>query len=232
MALARFQLHVITERLGQPAWWLPRVVAASEGGVDAVQLRDKSAGALDLQRHALTLGQAFRARPANKRPLVLVNDRLDVALAVGAGGVHLAGRSLPVADAVRLADGRLLVGRSVHSLEEAREAEQQGASYVTFGHVFPSTSKPGLPPRGTDALAEIVRALAIPVLAIGGISRDNLGGVLATGCAGVAVISAILSAPDPRDASRALRQALDASPYTPRVPFPVAARPAAVVLSA
>ncbi len=219
-----FQLHLITERLSQPAWWLPRVVAATAGGVDAVQLRDKGASPLDLHRHALDLRTALAMQPPANQPRLLVNDRLDVALALNADGVHLAGQSLPVAEAVRVASGALLVGRSVHALDEAIDAERAGADYVTFGHVFPSTSKVDLPPRGTQQLAEIVRALSIPVLAIGGVGLENLDAVLATGCAGVAVISAILAAPDPRQAARDLRQALDVSPHAPRVPFPLEPR--------
>jgi thiamine-phosphate pyrophosphorylase len=237
---ARFQLHLITERLGVSESWLPRVVAAAAGGVDWVQLRDKSACALDLYEHARSLlaamgrgpGATRRARLSPTLPLphsstprdplpcpgLSINDRLDVALAVGADGVHLAGKSLPVGSACRLAEGRLVVGRSVHSVEEAREAAAEGADYVTFGHVFPTHSKPGSPPRGPEHLAEVVAAVDVPVLAIGGINLGNLEAVLATGCAGVAVISAILSAADPEQAARDLRHALDGSPHRPRIP--------------
>jgi thiamine-phosphate pyrophosphorylase len=118
---------------------------------------------------------------------------------------------MPVDTAVQLAQGRLKVGRSVHSLAEAVTAADAGADYVTFGHVYPTTTHPGLPPRGLEALHTIVQAVDVPVIAIGGITVDNLADVLATGCAGVAVISAILSNPDPRCASARLRQALDYS---------------------
>jgi thiamine-phosphate pyrophosphorylase len=237
---AHFELHLITERLSPSESWLPRVLAAVTGGVDWVQLRDKSASALELYEHARSLQAALalgprasgvgeyppaspRPRvPASRRPRpgLSINDRLDVALAVGAEGVHLAGKSLPVRTACRLAGGRLVIGRSVHSLEEACEAAAEGVDYVTFGHVFPTHSKPGSPPRGPEQLAEIVAAVDVPVLAIGGIHVANLDSVLATGCAGVAVISAILSAPDPEQAARDLRGALDASPHRPRHPFP------------
>jgi thiamine-phosphate pyrophosphorylase len=149
-----------------------------------------------------------------------INDRLDVALALGAGGVHLAAKSLPVRVACEVADGRLLVGRSVHGLQESIQAAKDGADYLTYGHVFPSTSKPGLPPRGLDELRQIVEVVDIPVLAIGGITIENVDQVLATGCAGIAVISAILSSPEPERAAAELRAALDASSYRPRRPFP------------
>jgi thiamine-phosphate pyrophosphorylase len=148
-----------------------------------------------------------------------INDRLDVALAAGADGVHLAAQSLPVDAAVALAAGRTLIGRSVHSLDEAIRVAHEGADYVTFGHVFPTSTHPGLPPRGLSELRAIVAAVDIPVLAIGGITVDNLDDVLATGCAGVAVISAILSSLDPCDAAGRLRRALDESAHQPRIPW-------------
>jgi thiamine-phosphate pyrophosphorylase len=149
-----------------------------------------------------------------------INDRVDVALAAGAAGVHLAGQSLPVDVAVLLAAGRLLVGRSVHGMAEAVAAADAGADYLTFGHVFPTTSHPGLPAHGLKELAAIVEAVEVPVLAIGGITIDNLDEVLATGCAGIAVISAILAEADPTRAATHLRSALDESNHHPRHPFP------------
>ena len=221
--MGRFQLHLITEPKRSFAELLGAVRQAVAGGVDWVQLRDKSASALAMHRQASELLAPCHAERRAKHPppaRLSINDRLDVALACGAAGVHLAGQSLPVADAAALAGGRLLVGRSVHGLEEALADARDGADYVTFGHVFPSTSKPGLEPRGIAQLAEIVQAVDVPVLAIGGINPGNLDQVLATGCAGIAVISAILSAADPGQAAAELRRALDAAPHRPRRPFP------------
>jgi thiamine-phosphate pyrophosphorylase len=211
--VSKFELHLITEPRPDLTAAVRRAV---EGGVDWVQLRDKSASALSLYKQALEL--RLQARSGEGARLA-INDRLDVALAMGADGVHLAGQSLPVAQAAAIARNRLLVGRSVHSLDEARSVVAEGAHYVTFGHVFPSTSKPGLEPRGLVQLAEIVEAVDVPVLAIGGINLGNLETVLATGCAGIAVISAILSSADPRQAAAELRCALDASPQEPRHAF-------------
>jgi thiamine-phosphate pyrophosphorylase len=149
-----------------------------------------------------------------------VNDRVDVALAARADGVHLAAQSLPVQLAVELTKHKaVVVGRSVHSLEEAIQAARDGADYITFGHVFPTNTHPGLPPRGLAQLRQIVEAVEVPVLAIGGITTENLNDVLSTGCTGVAVISAILSTADPGDAAARLRRALDASPHQPRTPW-------------
>jgi thiamine-phosphate pyrophosphorylase len=212
----RHQLHLVTEpRRGVEE--LIRAVALSlDGGIDWVQLRDKSASAAALYTQAAQLHTAAHQHGAQ----LAVNDRLDVALAVGAEGVHLAGQSLPVEGAVRIAGGKLLIGRSVHSIDEAKTVAAAGADYVTFGHVFPTATHPGLPPHGLDELKSIVEAVDIPVLAIGGITAENLDDVLATGCAGVAVISAILSDPDPSRAASRLRRALDESTHEPRHPFP------------
>ena len=215
----QFQLHLVTETRRSPDELIRAVAFALDGGVDWVQLRDKSASAASLFAEATELLRVAHQHGAQ----LAINDRLDVALAVGAEGVHLAGQSLPVDAAVRLAAGRLVVGRSVHGMAEAISAAAAGAEYVTFGHVFPTTTHPGLPPRGLTELAQIVETVDVPVLAIGGITVDNLNDVLATGCAGVAVISAILSDPDPSLAAARLRSALDASRHQPRYRFPTPA---------
>jgi thiamine-phosphate pyrophosphorylase len=198
---------------------LTRAVAlALEGGVDWVQLRDRSGSAASIFTEATVLLPLAEQHGGH----LSINDRLDVALAVGAAGVHLAGQSLPVDAATLLAAGRVLIGRSVHGLDEAIQCAALGADYLTFGHVFPTSSHPGLPPRGLAELAAIVARVDVPVLAIGGITVDNLDQVLATGCAGIAVISAILADTDPRLAAARLRGGLDASPHTSRHPFPIA----------
>lgn len=212
----RFQIHLITDRKSANGAGPVRVArAALRGGVDWVQLRDKTAPARETYHAARAIVPHARRAGAG----LLVNDRLDVAMAAGADGVHLAGKSLPP-DAARalLGEGTLL-GISVHGLSEAREAVAAGVDYVTFGHVYPTSSKPGLPPRGILELAEIVESVDVPVLAIGGIGVDNLREVLGTGCAGVAVISAIGGAPNPESEARRFRRTLDASGLSPRRPF-------------
>jgi thiamine-phosphate diphosphorylase len=212
----RFQLHLVTEPRRSFDELKRAVGLAVAGGVDWVQLRNKSSSA------AATFGEAraLLAIAHHHGTRLSINDRLDVALAVAADGVHLAGQSLPVDAAARLAGGRMLIGRSVHARDEAIAAAAAGASYLTFGHVFPTTSHPGVPPRGLAELAAIVEAVDVPVLAIGGITEHNLEDVLATGCAGIAVISAILSDPEPDRAVARLRAALDASTRRPRIVFP------------
>ncbi len=231
----RHQLHLIIDRrailarpgrerapghaAGAEEEVLAVLAAALRGGVDALQVREKSAAAVEVWQ--LTLAAARLAR--RHGALVLVNDRVDVAVATAAHGVHLAARSLPPEVARSLLRPGQLVGCSVHSVEEAVAAARAGADYVTFGHVYDTSSKPGLPPRGVSELARVVEAVPIPVLAIGGINADNVARVLATGCAGIAVISAIQGEAEPEEAARRLRAALDATPYQPRHPWP--ARP-------
>ncbi len=214
------QLHLVTEPRRDPDELIRVVALALRGGVNWVQLRNKSASAASMYAEAMQLLRVTRKYDAS----LAINDRLDVALALGADGVHLAGQSLPVEAAVSLAGGRILVGRSVHGLAEALNAVAAGADYLTFGHVFPTTSHPGLPARGLTELAEIVQAVDVPVLAIGGIGANNLDSVLRTGCAGIAVISAILADPEPDRAASRLRAALDASTHQPRHSFPSPAR--------
>ena len=210
-----FSLHLVTEPRRTPEQLRAAIQQALAGGVDWVQLRDKGGSAAGMYQQAEHLRHLTRAASAR----LSINDRLDVALAVEADGVHLAGQSLPVGPAARIAHGRLLVGRSVHGLTEAQAAVADGADYLTFGHVYPTQSHRGLPPHGLEELREVVAQVDVPVLAIGGVGVHNLEPVLATGCAGIAVISAILSAVDPRAAAAQLRQALDNSPHRPRIPF-------------
>ena len=209
----RFQIHLITDRKSTGGAGPVAVArAALRGGVDWVQIRDKAGPARGTYHAARAIIPDARRAGAG----VLVNDRLDVAMAAGADGVHLAGKSLPP-DAARAILGEApLLGLSVHGLEEAREAVEAGVDYVTFGHVYPTSSKPGLPPRGVVELAEIVEAVGVPVLAIGGIDAANVREVLKTGCAGVAVISAIGGARDPEVEARRFREALDGSGLGPR----------------
>lgn len=210
--MQRFQIHLITDRKRSRGILCHTIEEALLGGVDCVQVREKGGPARELYETALKLLPHTREAGA----MLLVNDRVDVALASGADGVHLAAKSLPPAKARELLGEKPLLGCSVHSLAEAREAASAGVDYVTFGHVYPTSSKPGLPPRGVRELAGIVESVQVPVLAIGGIDESNVGEVLETGCAGIAVISTIGAAQDPRLAARRLRQAVDESPYRPR----------------
>jgi thiamine-phosphate pyrophosphorylase len=177
---------------------MDRVEAAVAGGVGMVQLREKQRPAGEL----LALACELRERLAG-RALVLVNDRLDVALAARADGVHLPAAGLP-ARAARAVAPSLLIGRSVHSAEEAAQAAKDGVDYLVLGTIFATATHPGTAPGGL-ALVRAARArVDLPLLGIGGITPENAAAVIGAGADGVAVVSAILVAPDPRAAARAL----------------------------
>jgi thiamine-phosphate pyrophosphorylase len=185
------------------------VAAAVTGGVNVVQLREK-----ELSNEAL-LALALRLREAiDARALLVVNDRPAVALAAGADGVHGSEASLPVGAVRRAGRGRLLVGRSVHSLASALEAERAGADYLALGTIFPSRSHPGGETGGLALVREVTAAVHIPVVAIGGVTADNAAEVVRAGAAGVAVISAIIGRPDPRAEAERLRYALGRAEVT------------------
>jgi len=166
---------------------------AVAAGVDGVLIREKDLPArelLALARASVRIAAEIRSGEAR----VIVNDRLDVALAAGATGIHLGGESLPAREVVRWcrsgnAQADFLIGVSCHSLEQTREAESAGANYVFFGPVFDTPSKQAFgPPQGISKLAEVCRAVRIPVIAIGGANEENASECLRTGAAGVAAI--------------------------------------------
>jgi len=168
---------------------LAKIRAAMAAGVDWVQIRERDMRARELLSFAKA---AISVREGYAR--ILVNDRLDVALAAGAAGVHLGGASVPAREVVRWvrkgnAPAEFLVGVSCHSLEEARAAEDAGASYVFFGPIFETPSKKsfGLP-QGIAKLAEICSAIRIPVIAIGGVNEENATECMRAGAAGIAAI--------------------------------------------
>ncbi|MFD1673910.1 thiamine phosphate synthase [Alicyclobacillus fodiniaquatilis] len=213
-------LHVISDRNRRRLPLVDALVEAAKGGADVIQIREKKAPASEtytqvkqLQQHLATNGLAAR---------VYVNDRTDIAIATDMDGVHLAAKSLPI-ETVKALRGRAnwhgRIGCSVHHIDEAVQAEKDGADYVTFGHVFASESHPDIPPRGLYALRRIVEALSIPVIAIGGIDHTNVGAVLDTGCSGIAVIGAILDTTDPRGAAEELKAAMARADAHPKVPF-------------
>ena len=188
------RLVLVTDRHGAAV-----VEAALDSGLPAVQLRDKELPG----RALLALAERLRLATARTGALLFVNDRVDVALAVGADGVQLGTGSMPVDVARRLLPAGTLIGVSTHAPGEA----SAGADFALFGPVWATPSKTGA--QGEDRLREAVRAAAIPVLAIGGVTAEHVAAARAAGAAGVAVIRAILAAPDPRTATRALLAALD-----------------------
>ena len=184
------------------------VFAAVRGGVDWVQVRDRELEGAALLLHAEEIAQAAReaARARGGRARVIVNRRIDVALAMGADGVHLGADAVDAATARRLVGPDALVGVSCHAPEEV--ARVRGASYALLAPIRAPLSKPATrPPLGLAALA--LAAGALPVLAQGGIDAATAAAAVAAGAAGVAVTGAILMAPDPARAAAALRRSLD-----------------------
>jgi thiamine-phosphate pyrophosphorylase len=168
-------------------------------GLPAVQVREKDLGAGDLAALCRQIRGATREHGAQ----LVVNDRVDVALAVGADAVQRTHASLAVQDMRAVAGRRLRIGVSVHSLEDAVDAELKGADWVTYGPVYDTPSKrPYGAPQGLDRLATVARGLRIPVVAIGGITPERVKEVRAAGARGVAAISAILAAESPAEATR------------------------------
>jgi thiamine-phosphate pyrophosphorylase len=155
-------------------------------GVDYVQLRRKSATARGLERLALRLASLG----SESRRRILVNDRLDVALSAGLGGVHLPSEGLPALAVRRILPPDFLVACSTHSRAEAESAARAGASFIVFGPVFPSRSKPGHPGLRVEALAEVASAVNVPVYALGGVAPDRIPAIAASGASGVSGISA------------------------------------------
>lgn len=196
-----FNIYLITDRTRVAPGYtlLSALEAAMSGGVRAVQLREKDLPAADL----LPLARELRDLTRRYDARLLINDRIDLALAVQADGVHLGGHSMP-ADIVRSLTGpELLIGVSTHSVTEVQRATELGADFVTFGPVYATPSKAAFgPPQGLQALAEACHATSLPVFALGGITPQRQSEALQTGAAGIALISAILADPDPRQMAK------------------------------
>jgi thiamine-phosphate pyrophosphorylase len=196
-----FPVYLITDRRQLAAGFtlLSATEAALRGGLRAVQLREKDLTAAALLPLALELRRLTRDYGA----LLLINDRLDVALACEADGVHLGEHSLPTDVARALLGEHRLIGRSTHSCDEISSAARLGADFVTFGPVYATPSKAAYgPPLGLQALRAACRSTDLPVFALGGIGPANQAEVLAAGATGIALISAIFAHPDPETAAR------------------------------
>lgn len=197
-----FSLYLITDRMQTAGRSLPAVVAdALRGGLRAVQLREKDLAAGQLFELAVELRQLTSEYGAK----LLINDRIDVALAVDADGVHLGKGGLPVAEARRILGNSRLIGYSAHSTDEAARAQLDGADFVTLGPVYHTPSKaPYGEPLGLNALTEAAGVVTIPVFALGGVKPSSVAEVLSAGARGVALISAIMTAQDPALATESL----------------------------
>lgn len=173
---------------------------ALEGGVTLVQYRAKTASSAEMYAEALQL----KALCDSFNVPLIINDRLDIAMAVGAAGVHLGQDDLPCAAARKLLGEDYIIGVSAHNLAEAKAALQSGADYLGCGAVFGTATKADVKKLGTEGLAAICKAKGLPVVGIGGVTADNYREVRAAGADGAAIVSGILAQPDIRATVRAI----------------------------
>ena len=202
MPVPEFDLYLVTDRrqtAGRDLLWV--VEQALEGGAEAVQLREKDLTGGDL----FYLAEKCRNLCEKYHAALMINDRIDVALAVDAAGVQLGNLSLPIPTARQLLGPDKMIGASTHSLTEAQVAEETGADFILFGPVYftPSKARYGAP-QGLIALKETVEKTSLPVYAIGGIKATSLMDLKSTGIRGIALISAVMGARDPKSATEEL----------------------------
>ena len=201
--LARMRLYVITGDHGDEVETARIVEAALDGGATVIQLRKKSMPMPEQYRLALALRTLTRAHEA----LLIINDHADLAIAADADGVHLGQDDLPP-DVVRALPGfeGRLIGRSTHSLEQARAAIDVGADYIAVGPVYPTPTKAGRPAVGTGLVSEVAAIADRPFVAVGGIDHDNAPDVVEAGARAIAVVRAVYDAVDPAEAARRLHE--------------------------
>lgn len=201
------RLHVLTDfRIQQQYAHAELAELAIGGGADTIQFRQKSGGL----RHQLhDAHEVARVCTSAGVPLI-INDRIDMMLATGAAGVHLGQRDFPVAEARRILGPEVIIGATATTAEQAARVEEEGASYVGFGPVYPTNSKQSpASVKGLAGLTSCCKAVSIPVIAIAGMTPDRVEDVLRAGAHGIAVLSAVVTSDDPAQATRAFRTALD-----------------------
>lgn len=197
----RLKLYLITDRKIAKLPLTTVIREALRGGVRAVQLREKDLSSRELY----DLAKKIRNITREKKALFFINDRIDIALAVDADGVHLGWQSIPADEARKLAGNKFIIGVSTHSLKEALRAQKEGADYITFGPVYCTASKEGLIDfKGPGAVKVIKEKINIPLIAIGGIKEENVCDLLLMGANGIAVISAVMADGKPYMAARRL----------------------------
>ena len=200
-------LYVILDRAAARGRDLEDILDATiAGGCRLIQLREKEwpSGRL------LPLAERLRERCRRGSVTFIVNDRVDLAIAVGADGVHLGQDDLPTRAARPLLRPGMVLGRSTHSVAQAREAQSEGADYIAVGSMFPTQTKPNFELVGPELIRAVRPATKSPLIGIGGITRENVAEVIRAGADGVAVISAVCGAPDPAAATREFLAAIRA----------------------
>ncbi len=204
------KLHILTDVRLQSRYShreLTRLAIA--GGADTIQLRQKAGST----REMIEIARQMKRLCREAGVLFIVNDRVDVAFASGADGIHIGQDDFPIPMARDLLGEACIIGGSAGSVEEARKCLSEGADYVGFGPVYSTTSKEDAgPASGIGLLEEVVDAIPLPIIAIGGIDKDNTRDIMAVGAHGIAVISAVCCREYPEQATRALFQALGGGP--------------------
>lgn len=202
-----YSLYLVTDRLLSRGRSTREIVeAAVAGGVTCVQLREKKCGTREFINEARTIRSLLK----EKNIPLIINDRIDVALAIEADGVHLGQQDMPIDMARKISAGSLLIGISAESIDDAARAEQDGADYIGISPVFSTATKTDTgPPLGLAGVKAIRKLVDIPLVGIGGINNQNGSSVIAAGADGIAVVSAIVSASDPTAAAQQLRETVD-----------------------
>lgn len=200
-------LYFITDSTTVPEnRFLPVVEAACRGGATIVQLREKDRST----REYMELARATHEITARYGVPLIIDDRVDVALAVGAEGVHVGQSDMPVRDVRRILGPDKIVGATAKTVPQALEAYEQGADYLGCGAIYPTTTHVKTVITPVETLKDVVKAVPIPVNAIGGLNKDNIFVLKGSGIAGICVVSAIMKAADPELATRELKQAFSA----------------------
>ena len=195
-------LYLVTDRSGMGDWeFESKIRSAVEGGCTMVQLREKNINSYLMYQRALSIKKITDEYHV---PLI-INDRLDIMLAVGADGVHLGRQDIPVKIARKLIGKDKIIGVSAHCIEEAEKAERDGADYLGVGAIFPTTTKKDIIITPVNVLREIKETVSVPVVAIGGINQNNINTLKGSHVDGVAVISAIMKSKDPKSSAVALK---------------------------
>jgi thiamine-phosphate pyrophosphorylase len=205
------RLHILTDTSLQTNFsHLDLAKLAIAGGADTIQFRQKSGSAKEMIRVAGQMKDICQKSGVT----FIINDRLDWALGSQADGIHLGQEDFPIPLARKILGEKALIGGSATTLEEARKCLLEGADYIGFGPVFPTTSKEDAAPAGgLDLLERAAREIALPIIAIGGINQDNALQVMQTGVYGIAVISAVCCRPNPQEATTILRSLLESGPH-------------------
>ena len=201
------KLHILTDTVLQSRFSHMEITRfAIAGGADTIQYRQKSGAT----REMIEIARNMKRLCSEAGVTFIVNDRLDVAIAAEADGVHLGQDDFPIPMARELLGKGRIIGGSAATLDEARKCLSEGADYVGFGPVYPTSSKDDAGPvSGIDILKQVVEIIPLPIIAIGGVGAENIPDVMRAGARGIAVISAVCCQDDPEDATRSLYQALN-----------------------